>query len=193
MNIYRSYLPRLIGRAGSSLATIWILAGACSRPLRTSSFPTDEPISYSNVKTTSGADPHVYGTRVEICRRNGAWAGFMSEYLGSPADPSVARLDDLKVSEQTGSVRFTAQMSTGATLVNGLAVPTFSVIEFIGQSDGSRMLGVVTKKAVGGTAREPGGDSLDLRRERRDSARESCDRWQQSWAERLQFLRGRSP
>jgi hypothetical protein len=147
-------------------------------------FPENMPLKYSAVRFSEGEDPHAYGVSFEICKTGGTWDGFISEYLGSVADPPAGKLDDLRLDEARGTISFASLLTLGLTLQKGEWVPVRSHYTFSGRIANDRITGVLSKEQAG--AGKSTSEDLDLPRAADVSANAtSCNQWSGLWTRRL--------
>ena len=170
---------------GTWLATVRRTDGADD--LQSAVLPAGRPVSFSAVRVTKGPEPHAYGTQLDLFKHEGAWAGFVSEYTGSVADPPVGRLDNLRLDEKSGRLTFTAKLSLGATLSADTRnyAPTKDLYEFTGTVDRDAVAGTLVKTRVGDVAGQAVSANIILKRKSSDgSASEvSYEQWLTKWTE----------
>lgn len=133
--------------------------------------PSDQRISFSDVRTTGGQDPHASGVEIELYKHAGAWAGFMSQWVGPVADPPVGKLDNLQVDESNGRMSFTAKLSLGVTIVKDTrsTAPTRDLFEFAGTIDANAISGTLSHKRADAPAGRTRQQPISLERQSRDS------------------------
>lgn len=142
------------------------------------SFQSDVPLSFSGVRITGGEDPHAYGPRVELCGKDGQWAGSIALYTGSPADPPSTRLEQLIVDESAGKVSFTARLVIGVETSADGWVPARRLYQFSGLVDEDAMSGTLTENPIEPSKFKPVSEEVVLKREAPGAmVASSCEEW----------------
>jgi len=100
--------------------------------------------TWTNVKVSSSADPHANGFDLKLWRYQGKILGYLSQYVGPPADPPLGPLEDIRLNEKTGQITFTARLSPGMVYSN-------ETRKFVPATDVYTFRGVVKKDAITGT------------------------------------------
>lgn len=161
-------------------------AGCQRRQIGTVALPAERVLVYSSVRATGGADPHAYGVTIELFKHDGVWTGFLSQYVGPPADPPSANLDDLRVDERRSQVTFATILTIGAVAGPGAGSwrPDRRRYEFEGSLAADRITGTLTTRPEGGAPSGSTRDAITLMREVSPSD-VSYDAWQARWRARL--------
>jgi hypothetical protein len=129
-------------------------------------------------------EPHALGLKVEFCKLDGVWFGFIIEYTGFVADPPTAALESLQLSESTGRVDFTTLLTTGMMTRPGATdvfdmVPATSRYEFSGRIERNAMVGVMTRTPADGSRRDAIIEEVTLSLETPTVSESSCAQWKQ--------------
>jgi hypothetical protein len=74
---------------------------------------------WSNVVVSQSEDPHASGYSLQLWKNNGKLVGFLSEYVGPPADPPIGPLQDVTLDPDSGKLSFSAKLTTGVTFSPG--------------------------------------------------------------------------
>ena len=175
-----AFVTRLCSRTAISLAAV-ISLGSTQSPM----LPAGQPLSYSAVTTTQGADPHAYGVRLDLYKQGGDWSGFIVVYAGSVADPPAGKLDDFRLDESAGTIGFTSKLSVGVTRGTADWVPTRDLYEFTGEVNAGAIVGTLVKRQVDSKAESR--EYVVFRRQPHETAAApSHDAWLGGWNKVLQ-------
>lgn len=174
--------PRLV--AAAPLRNV----GPRQTPLRINpappALPADSPLAYTGIIFSGGEDPHAYGPRIELCRQDGQWIGFVSEFTGLPANPPSARMQDLRLDERSGTLSFSAQLTIGVEPQAGGYAPATRLHEFSGRIDAATVKGRRRVRSLAPGA-EVQSEEILLKRDPYNAARAgSCATWRDSWNSR---------
>jgi hypothetical protein len=146
--------------------------------------PADTPLTYTGIIFSGGEDPHAYGPRIELCRQDGQWIGFVSEFTGLPANPPSARMQDLRLDERSGILSFSAQLTIGVEAQAGGFAPATRLHEFSGRIDAATVKGRRRVRSLAPGA-EVQSEEIVLKRDPYNASRAaSCATWRDSWNSR---------
>jgi len=174
-----------------------VAAASCAMPAPQSRLSSEHLNAWSNVTVTEGEDPHAYGIDVELWKHNGEEVGFLSEHVGSVADPPAGKLDSIQFDERTGKISFTVKLSTGAvrSTTGNDWVPAKNLYEFTGVIDSGAMTGLLRKTTLeDGRSATVSDENIVLKDKGADVKDnphyDSYEKWSESWAT---ILRVRGP
>ena len=104
--------------------------------------------SWSNVVVSTSGDPHASGYEVDLWKNNGTVVGFMFEYVGPVADPPIGPLQELKFDPQSGSLSFSAKMTTGVSysIAHKGGAPSRELYLFTGTLRATDLSGVLERQ-----------------------------------------------
>lgn len=157
-----------------------------------SAAPSPPAGAWSNVKISTGDDPHASGIEVEIREHDGALVGFLAEYVGPVADPPVGKLESIRFDEKTGFITFTSKLSVGVApaAAGGAWVPSKNAYEFKGAIGKTGLTGTLRRKSVQEDGTELAYEENVMLKTKADAGgdntpTESFEDWMKRWTEAL--------
>jgi hypothetical protein len=103
---------------------------------------------WSNVVVSQSEDPHASGYTLQLWKNNGKLVGFLSEFVGPPADPPIGPLQDVTLDPNSGKFSFSAKLTTGVTFSPGHrdGAPSRTLYKFDGVLSESEVKGIFEKE-----------------------------------------------
>jgi hypothetical protein len=96
--------------------------------------------TFSNMRFT---EEHQYGADVSLFKEGGRLVGYFSHSAGLQGDTPSAPIKKIKYDPKSGSISFTAELSTGVQKINSEWVRTRDIFSFEGNLSETELSGIL--------------------------------------------------